>query len=61
VLFLAQRQGLRTAEVPVRWANDPATKVHVVRDSVLMFGDLIYLRWNSLIGRYPRAARSAGC
>jgi len=61
VLFLAERHGLRTAEVPVRWAHDPATKVHVVRDSILMFGDLLYLRWNSLIGRYPRAARSRGC
>lgn len=54
ILFLAQRHGLRAAEVPVRWAHDPATKVHVVRDSVEMFGDLIYIRWNWLIGRYPR-------
>jgi dolichyl-phosphate beta-glucosyltransferase len=54
VLFLAQRQGLRMAEVPVRWAHDPATKVHLVRDSLLMFGDLIYIRWNWLIGRYPQ-------
>ena len=54
VLFLAQRHGLQTAEVAVRWAHDPATKVHVVRDSLLMFGDLIYIRWNWLIGRYPK-------
>lgn len=54
ILFLAQRHGLRAAEVPVRWAHHPATKVHVVRDSVEMFGDLIYIRWNWLIGRYPR-------
>ena len=54
LLFLAKRQGLRTAEVPVRWAHDPGTKVHMVRDSLLMFGDLIYIRWNSLTGRYPR-------
>jgi dolichyl-phosphate beta-glucosyltransferase len=53
VLFLAGRHGLRTAEVPVRWAHDPATKVHVVRDSILMFGDLIYICWNRLLGRYP--------
>ena len=53
VLFLAGRHGLRTAEVPVRWSHDPATKVHVVRDSLLMFGDLIYIRWNWLLGRYP--------
>jgi dolichyl-phosphate beta-glucosyltransferase len=54
VLFLAKRHGLRAAEVPVRWAHDPATKVHVIRDSLLMFGDLVYIRWNWLIGRYPK-------
>jgi len=58
VLFLAKRHGLRTAEIPVRWAHDPATKVHVLRDSLLMFCDLIYIRWNWLLGRYP--TRQAG-
>jgi len=55
ILFLAQRHGLRSVEVPVRWAHDPATKVHVVRDSLLMFADLLYIRWNVLMGRYPKA------
>ena len=54
ILFLAQRHGLRSAEIPVRWAHDPATKVHVLRDSLLMFADLIYIRWNALLGRYPK-------
>ncbi|MHB8638370.1 MAG: dolichyl-phosphate beta-glucosyltransferase, partial [Candidatus Acidiferrales bacterium] len=36
ILFLAHRHGLRTVEVPVRWAHDPGTKLHVVRDSVKM-------------------------
>jgi dolichyl-phosphate beta-glucosyltransferase len=54
ILFIAKRHGLRGAEVPVRWAHDPATKVHVVRDSLRMFGNLITIRWNSLLGRYPR-------
>ncbi len=53
VLFLAKLHGLRIAEVPVRWAHDPATKVHVIRDSLLMFADLIYIRGNWLLGRYP--------
>jgi dolichyl-phosphate beta-glucosyltransferase len=56
ILFLAKRHGLRAIEVPVRWAHDPATKVHVIRDSVLMFSDLIYIRWNWLLGRYPKHA-----
>jgi dolichyl-phosphate beta-glucosyltransferase len=53
LLFLAERHGLRTAEIPVRWAHDPGTKVHMLRDSLGMFADLIYIRWNSLAGRYP--------
>lgn len=54
ILFLARRHGYRAAEVPVRWAHDPATKVHMLRDSVLMFSDLFRIRWNWLLGRYPR-------
>jgi dolichyl-phosphate beta-glucosyltransferase len=57
VLFLAKRHGLHAVEVPVRWAHDPATKVHMLRDSLRMFGDLIYIRWNWLLGRYPRTTR----
>jgi glycosyltransferase involved in cell wall biosynthesis len=53
VLFLAQRHGLSIAEVPVRWSHDPATKVHVFRDSVLMLQDLMRVRLNSILGRYP--------
>ena len=54
ILFLAERHGLRTVEIPVRWAHDPATKVHVIRDSLLMFLDLVLIRWNWLTGRYPK-------
>jgi dolichyl-phosphate beta-glucosyltransferase len=56
ILFLARRHDLRAVEVPVRWAHDPATKVHILRDSLLMFGDLAFIRWNWLLGRYPRRA-----
>ncbi len=57
ILFLAKRRGLRIAEVPVRWAHDPATKVHVYRDSVLMLLDLLRVRLNCVVGRYPRDRR----
>jgi len=53
VLFLAKRHGLRVAEIPVHWGHDPATKLHVLRDSILMFTDLIVIRWNWLRGLYP--------
>jgi hypothetical protein len=54
ILFLAQRHGLRVTEIPVRWAHDPATKVHVFTDSIRMFLDLLRIRWNALRGHYPR-------
>ena len=57
ILFLAQRQGLRIAEVPVRWAHDPATKVRMFADSLRMFLDLVAIRWHALMGRYDTKAR----
>lgn len=54
ILFLARRHGLKTAEVPVRWAHEPGSKVRLVQDSLKMFLDLIYIRWNWICGRYPR-------
>lgn len=58
ILFLAHHHGLRAVEVPVRWAHDPATKVHVYRDSLMMFADLLVIRWNWLLGCYPRQRRA---
>jgi dolichyl-phosphate beta-glucosyltransferase len=54
ILFLARRHGLSVVEVPVRWAHDRATKVHVFLDSIRMFFDLFLIRWNAWMGRYPR-------
>ncbi len=53
LLYLARHHGLRTAEVAVRWAHSPATKVNMLRDSVQMFLDVVIIRWNALGGRYP--------
>lgn len=50
VLFLIQRFGGKIVEVPVRWNDNPATKVHFLRDSALMFIDLIILRWRAWAG-----------
>jgi dolichyl-phosphate beta-glucosyltransferase len=57
ILFLAERHGLRVIEVPVRWGHNSATKVRVIRDGLLMFADLFYIRWNWLKGRYPTKHR----
>src|ERR1019366_2062073 len=52
VLFLIERQGGKLVEVPVRWNHDPATRVHYLRDSLLMTLDLFVLRWRILTGKY---------
>jgi dolichyl-phosphate beta-glucosyltransferase len=54
ILFLAKRQGLRVAEVPVRWSHDAATKVNVAADGARMLFELLVIRWNALRGLYPR-------
>lgn len=52
LLFLIQRLGGKVVEVPVRWNDNPATKVHFLRDSTRMFLDLLLLRWRVLAGKY---------
>jgi glycosyltransferase involved in cell wall biosynthesis len=54
LLYLARHHGLRSLEIPVRWAHSPATKVNMLRDSVQMFLDVFVIRWNALRGRYSR-------
>ena len=53
LLFLAKRHGLRVVEIPVRWAHSPTTRVHMLRDSVMMFLEVLRIRWNAIAGRYP--------
>lgn len=53
VLFIAQRQGLTVAEVPVRWADDPATRLNAMWDGPGAILELVRIRWNALAGRYP--------
>jgi glycosyltransferase involved in cell wall biosynthesis len=53
LLFLIRRFGGKIVEVPVRWNDNPATKVHFLRDATHMFLDLIVLRWRAISRRYP--------
>jgi dolichyl-phosphate beta-glucosyltransferase len=58
ILFLAKRHGLRVAEVPVRWSHDAGTKVNVIADGIRMFLELLLIRWNVVVGLYPRTHKS---
>jgi len=67
MLFVAQRMGLRIAEIPVTWVNCLDTRVDPLRDATRMFIDLLRIRYYHICGRYrpvrpgpaPRA-RSGG-
>jgi dolichyl-phosphate beta-glucosyltransferase len=52
VLFIAQRHGLRIAEVPVTWIDSPDTRFNRVTDSLDALKDLVRIRINWLLGRY---------
>src|SRR5256886_7066417 len=54
LLYLARHHGLKSVEIPVRWAHSPATKVNMLRDSVQMFLDVFTIRCNAILGRYRK-------
>lgn len=45
IMYLAQKKGYKIAEVPVIWRNSPASRVHILKDSFLMFIDIFRIPW----------------
>lgn len=52
LLFIIARHGGKILEIPVRWDDNPATKVHLLNDSTRMVFELIALRWHGFRGEY---------
>jgi len=44
ILAMAKKKGFNIIEVPVKWINSPASKVHPIFDSLQMFFDLVKIR-----------------
>jgi dolichyl-phosphate beta-glucosyltransferase len=44
LLYLAQRQGLRLREIPVRWNHQEGSKVHFIHDSLRMLREIVAIR-----------------
>jgi len=59
VLVLARRHGLRVAEVPVRWRDDPATTVKLFSASSRMALDLLRIAWLARRPARPARGRAA--
>lgn len=54
-LFIAQRRGYSIAEIPARVSRahrKKASNVNLALEPLKMAGDLVRIRWNSLLGRY---------
>src|ERR1700728_1993175 len=54
ILFIALKRGYNIKEVPVTWGHDERSRISYLRDGIKMLEELIYVRWNSLIGVYDR-------
>jgi len=52
VLFLARKLGFPIAEVPVRWIDNPDSRVNPLRDPWRMFLEVLRVRWNEWEGLY---------
>ena len=59
LIYVAHLAGLRLGEVPVRWNNDAASKVSVVRDSFQMVGEVLRIRSAAARGDYDTAIKAA--
>jgi dolichyl-phosphate beta-glucosyltransferase len=52
VLWIAHRLGLRVAEVPVTWTDDPRSTVRPIADSLRMLSDVLRIRRADRQGLY---------
>jgi len=52
LLYVAQRRGYRIAEVPINWADQPGSKVRVLRDGLTMLREMLAVRRNHARGLY---------
>ncbi|HKN87166.1 MAG TPA: dolichyl-phosphate beta-glucosyltransferase [Nitrospiraceae bacterium] len=54
LLYVARHRNYRIAEVPINWTDQPGSKVHVVRDGLRMFRELLAVRRHAAQGAYQR-------
>ncbi len=44
IIYLAHHLGYAIAEIPVRWVNEPNSKVRMLADPARMFADVMRIR-----------------
>lgn len=60
ILYIAKKRGYKIIELPIHWYFNPGSRVHILRDSVAMFLDLIRIRLNDSSGLYDNNSPDAG-
>ncbi|MGH9581235.1 MAG: dolichyl-phosphate beta-glucosyltransferase, partial [Terriglobales bacterium] len=61
LLFLARKFGFTVREVPVEWAHDARSKISPIKDGLMIFLEMLRIRWNDLVGRYkPQPSEPEG-
>jgi len=56
-LFLARKFGYSIKEVAVSWSNSPFSRVRILRDSLIMAGDIFRIRYYALTKQYEKPYR----
>lgn len=52
ILFLAVKEGMTVAEVPVEWGHDNRSKINPLTDGLHMFTEMLRIRKYDLAGKY---------
>ena len=54
ILFIALKRGYKVREVPVTWGHDERSRISYLKDGIKMLEEMVYIRWNALVGVYNR-------
>src|SRR5271156_2082508 len=55
ILFIARKLRYSVREVPVSWGHDERSRISYLKDGLKMLEEMVYIRYNSLFGRYDKA------
>ncbi len=59
LLFIALKRGYVVKEVAVTWGHDERSRISYLRDGIRMLQELVYIRWNALLGVYSKRVPEA--
>lgn len=58
ILRLALHRNYKVSQIPVKWTNDPDSRLRLTLDTLRMVRDLARIRWRFWMGRYDNSQRT---